>query len=150
MGGRIPNASAVRNTTELGCPARFAGSAFAICSSLYAARVFSVIESSSRSSTPRSSMTTFSSTVPKALVVADEMALRVGRQRRLPGARETEEHGHPTLVVDVGRAVHREHALERQAVVHHREDRLLDLARVVRAPDEHLGARRVETHERLR
>ena len=70
IGGRIPNASAVRNTTELGRPARLAGKAFAIRSSLYAARVFSVFAASSRSTMPRSSMTTFSSTVPKALVVA--------------------------------------------------------------------------------
>ncbi len=65
IGGRIPNASAARKITERGWPARFAGSAFAISSSLYAARVFSVFESSSRSSTPRSSTVTFSSTVPK-------------------------------------------------------------------------------------
>ena len=51
--------------TERGWPARFAGNAFAIRSSVYAARLFSVFESSSRSSTPRSSTATFSSTVPK-------------------------------------------------------------------------------------
>ena len=69
IGGRIPNASAVRKITELGWPARFAGSAFAICSSLYAARVFSVFEKSSRSTTPCSSRTTFSRIVPNARVV---------------------------------------------------------------------------------
>ncbi len=57
-------------TTALGCPARFAGSAFAISSSLYAARVFSVFESSSRSRTPLSSTATFSRIVPKRRVVA--------------------------------------------------------------------------------
>ena len=34
IGGRIPNASAVRKIADDGWPARFAGSAFAICSSL--------------------------------------------------------------------------------------------------------------------
>ena len=55
--------------TELGWPARLVGSAFAICSSLYAARVFSVFESSSRSTMPFSSMTTFSRIVPNVWVV---------------------------------------------------------------------------------
>ena len=53
-------------------------------------------------------------------------------------------------VVDVRRAVHREDALERKPVVHHREDRLLDLARVERAADQHLGAARVQHDERAR
>jgi hypothetical protein len=61
----MPNASAVSITTALGCPARLSGWAFSICSSLYAARVFSVFESSSRSRTPRSSTATFSRIVPK-------------------------------------------------------------------------------------
>ena len=43
-------------------------------------------------------------------------------------------------VVDVRRAMHREDALERQPIVHHREDRLLDLTCVVGAADEQLGA----------
>ena len=69
IGGRIPKASAVRNTTLLGCPAIFDGWAFGICSSSYAARVFSVFESSSRSITPRSSVATFSRIVPNVCVV---------------------------------------------------------------------------------
>ncbi len=44
IGGRTAKASAARKTTELGCPARFVGSAFAMRSSLYAARVFSVFD----------------------------------------------------------------------------------------------------------
>ena len=55
--------------TADGWPARLSGCAFAICSSLYAARVFSVFESSSRSSTPYSSITTFSRIVPNVCVV---------------------------------------------------------------------------------
>ena len=71
MGGRIPKASAVNITTADGCPASFVGSAFEIRSSLYAARVFSVFESSLRSITPRSSTATFSRTVPYVLVVRE-------------------------------------------------------------------------------
>ena len=164
-------------------PPRFAGSAFAICSSLYAARVFSVFESSSRSTTPFSSIATFSRIVPNVcvvrkisgsaaareadhlrvaaaldvedavvapavLVVADQRALGIGGERRLAGAREAEEDRDAPVGADVGRAVHREDALERQAVVHDGEDRLLDLARVERAADEQLGAARMQHDER--
>ena len=69
IGGRTANASAARKTTELGWPARFVGSAFAMRSSLYAARVFSVFESSSRSTAPASSTATFSRIVPNVRVV---------------------------------------------------------------------------------
>jgi hypothetical protein len=65
----MPKASAVSITTDEGCPARLSGCAFAICSSLYAARVFSVFDASSRSSRPRASTTTFSRIVPKVCVV---------------------------------------------------------------------------------
>ena len=83
------------------------------------------------------------------LVVADQVALGIGRERRLACSREPEEDGDAALVVDVCRAVHREDPLEGEAVVHEREDRLLDLARVERAADHHLAARRVEQDERL-
>ena len=68
-------------TTELGCPARFSGCAFAICSSLYAARVFSVFESSSRSSLPCSSIATFSRIVPNVCVVLKISGSAVGDSR---------------------------------------------------------------------
>ncbi len=61
--------SGTGKTTLSADPARFAGSAFAICSSLYAARVFSVFDSSSRSRFPSSSIVTFSRIVPKVRVV---------------------------------------------------------------------------------
>ena len=51
------------------------------------------------------------------------------------------------VVADVRRAVHRQDALERQPVVHHGEDRLLDLAGVERAADQHLRARRMQDDE---
>ena len=81
---------------------------------------------------------------PGVLVVADQRTLGVGGQRRLAGARKPEEDGDVAVLADVRRAVHREDALERQPVVHHREDRLLDLARVVRAADEQLRASRMK------
>ena len=85
---------------------------------------------------------------PAVLVVADQRALRVGRQRRLAGAREAEEDRDAAVVADVRRAVHREDALERQPVVHHGEDRLLDLAGVERAADQQLGAAGMQHDER--
>src|SRR6478736_4085527 len=69
IGGSTAKASAARKTTELGCPARFVGRAFAMRSSLYAALVFSVFASSSRSTTPASSTATFSRIVPNVRVV---------------------------------------------------------------------------------
>ena len=51
---------------------------------------------------------------------------------------------------DVRRAVHREHALERQQVVEDGEDRLLDLAGVARPPDDPELLPEVEDDERLR
>ena len=82
------------------------------------------------------------------LVVADQLALGIGRERRLAGAGEAEEDRDVAVVADVRRAVHREDALERQPVVHQREDRLLDLARVEGAADQDLPARRVQHDER--
>ena len=82
------------------------------------------------------------------LVVADQPALRIGGQCRLAGPGEAEEDRDAAVVADVRGAVHREDALERQTVVHDREDRLLDLAGVERAPDQNLDARRMERDER--
>ena len=71
MGGSTPNASAVSITTVLGIPARFSGTEPGICVRVYAARVFSVMESSSRSSWRVAGfITAFSTTVPKCVVVA--------------------------------------------------------------------------------
>ena len=69
--------------------------------------------------------------VPAVLIVADQQALRVGRQGRLAGARQSEKYGGVlTLFVGVGRAVHRSHPLQRQEVVHVREHTLLHFASV--------------------
>ena len=74
---------------------------------------------------------------PAVFVVADEMALRIGRERGLARAAETEEQRRRAgLLVGRGRAVHREHAALRREVVHHGEDALLHLAGVFGAEDD--------------
>ena len=82
------------------------------------------------------------------LVVADQRAVRVGGEGRLAGAREAEEDRDLAVLADVRGAVHRQDAFERQAVVHHREDRLLDLAGVEGSADQHLTLRRMQSDER--
>ena len=86
---------------------------------------------------------------PPVLVVADEGAVRGGREGRLAGARQAEEDGHVALRPLIGRAVHGEHSPLRQHVVQDAEDRLLDLAGVVGAPDEDAVLTEVQDHERL-
>jgi hypothetical protein len=81
------------------------------------------------------------------LVVADQLPLRVGGERRLARAGEAEEDRDVAVLADVGGAVHRQHALERQRVVQEREDALLDLAGVVGAADHDLALGRVEDAE---
>ncbi len=73
------------------------------------------------------------------LVVADENARGVRRQRGLAGARQAEEHRRVGRVPDgvVGRAVHRHHALAGQQVVEDREHRFLVLAGIGGAADQH-------------
>ena len=87
---------------------------------------------------------------PAVLVVADEQARGVGGKRRLAGAGKAEEDARLAGGgVDVGAAVHGQHAvLERQEVVHHREDGLLDLAAVAGASDNDLLAVHIEDDRR--
>ena len=54
---------------------------------------------------------------PAVLVVADQAAVRVGRERRLARAAQAEKQRHVAVFADVGRAMHRQHALKRQHVV---------------------------------
>ena len=85
--------------------------------------------------------------VPAVLVVADELALGVGAECGLTGARQTEEDGGVLAIhVGVGAAVHGGDALERQEVVHHREQALLHLATVPSVDDDLLLAGDVEHH----
>ena len=97
---------------------------------------------------------------PAMFIVADQGSRGVGRQRRLAGAGQAEEDGRVALFADIGRAMHRQHAPRGQKIVHHRENRLLDFARVVRAADqdqllgevqhdEHLGTGTVNRGDRL-
>ena len=80
------------------------------------------------------------------------MSRRVGiaRQRRLPRPRQPEEQRGVAGRADVRRTVHRHHVAQRQQVVHHGEDRLLDLPRVARAADQNEPPREVEQDERTR
>ena len=70
------------------------------------------------------------------LVVADEAAVRVGRQGGLACAGQAEEDGAVAVLADVGGAVHREDVLLGHEVVHHGEDALLDFARIAAAGDD--------------
>ncbi len=72
------------------------------------------------------------------LVVADEHTVGVSGQGGLAGAAETEEHGAVAVLADVGGAVHGEHALLGQHIVHDGEDGLLDLTGVLGTADDHL------------
>lgn len=90
--------------------------------------------------------------VPAVLVVSDERALRVGRQRRLPGATEPEEKSRVAFLSYIGRAVHRElrRVLHGQPVVHQGEDALLVLAAVPRPEDDRALLLHIEYHSHLR
>ena len=74
---------------------------------------------------------------PAVLVVADQGPRAVRRQRGLAGAGEAEEDRGVALGADIRRAMHRQHVLGRQHVVQIAEHRLLDLAGVFGAADQH-------------
>ena len=84
---------------------------------------------------------------PAMLVVTDQTAPRIGRQRGLAGARETEEQGNIALLADIGRAVHCHHAFERQQIIQNREDGLLDFATVAGAADDTQTLLKIERNE---
>ena len=86
---------------------------------------------------------------PAGLVVADQRAVRIGRQRGLAGAGQAEEQRAVAVLADVGRAVHRHHALRRQVEVQRGEHRLLDFARVGRAADQHDLAGEIDGDHRV-
>ena len=75
--------------------------------------------------------------------------MRIARERRLARAGQSEEERGVAVVADVGRAVHREHALQRKDVIEDGEDRFLDFAGVVRAADEHELLAEVDEDEDL-
>ena len=83
---------------------------------------------------------------PAVLVVADQRAVRVGRQRGLAGAGQAEEQRAVAVRPDIGRAVHRHDVLRRQIEVERGEHRLLHLAGVRRAADQHDLAGEIDRH----
>ena len=84
---------------------------------------------------------------PAVLVVADQPAVRVGRQGGLPRAGEPEEERRVAALADVGGAVHGKDSPGGQKEVERREDRLLDLAGVRGAADQHDPFREVDDDE---
>ena len=85
---------------------------------------------------------------PAVLIVADQQARRVSRERGLAGAGQAKEHGR--LVRDrvhTGRAVHGQHVvLDGQQVIHNAEDGLFDLAGVAGARDQNHALLEVDDH----
>ena len=173
-------------TMFVGWPPCPDGSALSMNEIGYAARVFSVNRSSSRSSSRLASSiddvlehgaesagrrvdlrlrfgrqadrlgvaaafeVEHAAVAPPVLVVADQPAVGIARERRLAGAGQPEEQRDVAGGADVRRAVHRQHAAQRQQVVEDGEDRLLDLAGVARAADQHQPLREVERDHDLR
>ena len=72
--------------------------------------------------------------------------MRIGRERGLAGAGEAEEQRRVAVRPDIGRAVHRHHVLGRQIEVERGEHRLLHLAGVRRAADQHDLAGEIDRH----
>ena len=74
-------------------------------------------------------------------IVADELAVRVGRKGCLARPRQAEEDSRfLSDRIHVGRAVHGQDAFVRQKVIHDRKDTLLDFSGIARAGDEdHTG-----------
>ena len=87
---------------------------------------------------------------PAVLVVADQRAVRIGRERGLAGAGQAEEQRDVAVLADIGRAVHRHHAFGRQVIVERREHRLLHLAGIEAAADQDHAPGQVERDHRLR
>ena len=86
---------------------------------------------------------------PAMLVIADQRARRIGRQRRLARARQAEEDRRVAVRADIGRTMHRHHALDRQQIVEDAEHRLLHLARISGATDQDQLLGEVDRHHRL-
>ena len=86
---------------------------------------------------------------PAMLVVADQLARGVGRERGLAGTGEAEEERRIAIRADVGGAVHGQHALQRKQEIEHREDGLLDLAAVTGAADDGQPLGKVDEDEGL-
>src|SRR5579871_1924 len=84
------------------------------------------------------------------LVIANHRALRVGGKRRFARAGQPKEKGHISCRANIGRTMHGKDALLRQHVIHHAEDRLFDLARVLCAGDDNHALLKIDQDSRLR
>src|SRR3546814_5376207 len=83
------------------------------------------------------------------LVVADQRTRGIGRQRRLAGAREAEEDRGVAVRPDIRRTVHRHHALYGEQIVEDAEYRLLHLAGIGGAADQHELLGEIDRDHRL-
>ncbi len=84
---------------------------------------------------------------PAVLVVADQLAGRIGGEGGLAGARQPEEDRGVAGVADVGRAMHRQHRLLGEQVVQNREDRLFHLPGVAGPADQDHPLGKIEHDE---
>ncbi len=87
---------------------------------------------------------------PAVLVVANQAARGIGGERRLAGARESEEERGHAVAAHIGRAVHGKNVALRQQKIHDAEDRFLHLAGVLCAADQHDLAGEVNDDEDFR
>ena len=86
---------------------------------------------------------------PAVLVVADQRSAGDGRQRRLAGARQAEKDRDVVRLAEIGRAMHRQHVDVGQDEVEIGEHRLLHLAGVTGAADQHDATGEVAGDHRL-
>ena len=69
-------------------------------------------------------------------VIADQCPAGIGRKRGLAGARKPEKHRRLAVGTNIGRAVHRHDALDRQQIVEDAEHAFLHLAGIGRPADQ--------------
>ena len=86
---------------------------------------------------------------PAMLVIADQGAAGIRRQRRLAGAAQAEEDGRVAVRADIGRTMHRHDALGRQQIVEDAEHRLLHFAGIAGAADQDQLLGEVDRDHRL-
>ena len=87
---------------------------------------------------------------PAMLVISDQKALRIGRQRRLarPGEAEQQRRAFGRRIRGGG-AMHRQHSQLGHQIVHDREDTLLHLTGVLRSENHHLAVFEAQIHRGL-
>ena len=81
------------------------------------------------------------------LIVADQGAFGVGRERRFPRSREAKEQRDIARRTHVSRAMHRQVAGFGQQEIQHAENRFLDFTRILRAADQHGSLTEVDHDE---